>query len=36
MAKARFVITLIAFHENKRASLLPSLEESRKRNIDIG
>jgi hypothetical protein len=36
MAKARFVITLIALHENKCASLLPRLEKSRKVNIDIG
>jgi len=35
VAKARFVITLISLHENKRASLLPRLEESWKGDIDI-
>ncbi|KAI0282155.1 hypothetical protein BGY98DRAFT_136600 [Russula aff. rugulosa BPL654] len=35
MAKARFVITLISLHQNKRASLLPCLEESWKGDIDI-
>jgi hypothetical protein len=36
MAKARFVITLISLHEDKRASLLPRLEESWKGDVDIG
>jgi hypothetical protein len=33
MAKAGFVITLIALHEDECASLLPRLEKSRKINI---
>jgi len=35
MAKARFVITLISLHENKRTGLLSRFEESWKGDIDI-
>jgi hypothetical protein len=36
MAKAWFVISLISLHQDKRASLLPRLEESWNGDIDIG